>query len=457
MRMPLFRSLGICTLAASAALASSAQTSPPDKLALTGARIITVSGGEIDGGTILIEFGRIKAVGKEVEIPYDAMEVDFTGKVIMPGLIDPHSWNGLDVVNETLPVAPFLDVYDALDPSRLYFEDALRDGITTVHVAQGHNTVIAGLTRVVRPIGLSVDEMTIMPRLALKMSITPRGGYDRMKQLAVFRETFLELDEYLERLAERKYEEKLEKEGKKMDVGPAEARTRGKELLTDEDYDDLHANLVRLKRGDLAAWVHVGNAMDVAPAVKLGVEHGFLNQTVFIVGSETFKAMAELKQAGRPVVLPEQLLYRERDAISGEITEFFLPSLYHEAGLTFALQSNPSGSLAERYLTYQAALCVRNGIPREVALKSITLHPAAMLGLGDRLGSIEVGKVANLTVYSGDPLDFSSWVEHVYIDGVHAYDRTRDPRLKELLRTESRTQPAAPAQVGGTDGEGSGQ
>ncbi len=409
---------------------------PPAKIALTGARIIPVVGEEIDSATILIEHGKITAVGSDVRIPFDAMEIDCSGKVIMPGLIEPQSWRGLDVPNETLPVAPFLDVADAMDPSRLYFEDALRDGITTIHVIQADSTVIGGVSRAVRPIGLTPDEMAVAVNLALKLSISPRGGYDRMQQMATFRETFRELDEYIETIAEQKYEESLTKENKKVDVGPAEARERGRKLLTDADYDDKHLNLMRLKRGDLIAWINVGAAMDVAPAVKLATEQGFIGKSVFALGSDTFKAIGELKQAGRPVILPEDLYHRERDSVTGEIRETFIPSKVHEAGLMFALQPNPNSSMAERYLTYQAALCVRHGIPRQTALEAITLNAAKMMGLDDRLGSIEAGKVANLTIYSGDPLDFNSWVEQVYIDGILAYDRSDDPRLEELLRLE---------------------
>ena len=409
---------------------------PPTKIALTGARVIPVVGEDIDGAIILIENGRITAVGKDVKIPFDAMEIDLTGKVIMPGLIDPQSWSGLDIANESLPVAPFLDVGDALDPSRLYFEDALRDGITSIHVMQGHNTIIGGMSRVVRPIGLTPDEMTVSLNAAIKLSVSPRNGSDRMQQMATFRETFRELAQYTDELAEKKYEESLEKDKKKIDVGPAEAIKRGLPLIKDADYDDKHLNVMRLKRGDFGAWVYVGSPMDVRPAVALATEQGFIDHTVLLLGDDTFKAINELKKAGRPVVLPANLLYRDRDPITGEITETFIPTKVHEAGLMFALQPNPNSSMAERYLTYQAALCVRNGIPRQAALEAITINTATMLGLSDRFGSIEPGKVANLTIYNGDPLDFKSWVEQVYIDGIMAYDRADDPRLTEILRLE---------------------
>ncbi|HCW44962.1 MAG TPA: hypothetical protein DGU45_06570, partial [Planctomycetes bacterium] len=99
------------------------QSSP--KVALTGGKIITVSGAPIDGGTILIEDGIIQAVGDGgMAIPYDAMEVDCTGMILAPGFVDAHNPGGLDIPNENLAVAPFVDVFDAIDPSRFFFEEA---------------------------------------------------------------------------------------------------------------------------------------------------------------------------------------------------------------------------------------------------------------------------------------------------------------------------------------------
>lgn len=406
---------------------------PPAKLALTGARIITVSGDDLPEGTILIENGRITAVGTDVELPYDAVEIELDGKVIFPGMFDSDSWQGLDRPNESIPVTPFVDVYDAVDPSRLYFEECLRNGITGVHVIPGPNLVIGGLSRVLEPIGYTPDEMLIRGEVGLKLATTPKAGFDRMLQMETLRGTFADLERYLDRVAERRYEEERKEQGKIVDVGPAEARKRGRELIRDEDLDDQHRNLVRLIDGRLTAYLYAGAPTDVGPAIRLAEEHGFLDRTVLILGEATVRAVEEVKAAKRPVILSSELIYRDRDAVTGEVTETFVPKVFYDAGVEFAIQPAASSSLAERFPNYQAARCVRNGVPRRVALKSITLNPAKMLGLGDDLGSIEVGKIANLVVFSGDPLDFGSWVEHVYIDGIHAYDRARDPRLQDLL------------------------
>ena len=434
-------------LLAMGVITAQSRAGPPPKLALCGGRIIPVVGEPIEEGTLLIEHGRISALGADVKVPYDAMVVDVKGQVLFPGMIAPHSWQGLDRPNENLPVTPYLDVYDALDPSGLFFEDALRRGVLAVHVIQGNNCAIGGLSRLVHPIGRTPDEMTIRPAIALKMSTSPKSGYDRMTQLATFRETFLELEQYLENLAENRYEAKRKEEGKKVEVPPEEARKRGRELIRDEDCDDKHRNLYRLIQGRLDAWIYCGQATDVGPAIRMAREHGFLERTVFVLGTEAYRAVDELKEAGRPVVLSAELVHQERDPITGQLHETFVPKVIHEAGLLFALQADPSGSLAERYLPYQAARCVRAGIPRQAAIAAITINPARILGVDDRLGSLEVGKAAYVVVFSGDPLDFNSWVEKAYIDGVLAYDRSKDVRLQELLglkMEEAEEQPEAP-------------
>ena len=420
---------------------------PPEKVALVGGRIIPVVGPAIEKGTVLIERGKITAIGADVEVPYDARVFNVAGKVVFPGMIDVHTWRGLDIPNEPRPVTPQLDAADAIDPSQLFFEDCLRLGITTVHVIPSHNTVIGGLGRVVRPIGLSVAEMTQAEGSYLKLSVTPRAGFDRMLQMAMLRETFAELDDYMAKVAERRYEEKLKEEDKKLDVGPAEARQRGRDLIRTEDIDDQHRNVLRLRNGlvrgadkdgpalfkPLGAFIYCGNATDIGLATQLAKDNNFFERTVLVLGGECYKAVAELKRAARPVVLPPDLIYRETNPVTGDVRETFVPKKLFDAGLLIALLPGSEDSYAERMLTYQAARCVRNGVPRDEALKAITLNPAKILRLEKQLGSLEPGKDANLVIFSGDPLDFASVVEQVFIDGIPAYERTKDVRLQRLL------------------------
>lgn len=430
-----------CLLSAAALAAP-----PPERVALTNCRIIPVVGEPIDHGAILMDHGKLSAVAKEADVPYDARVFDLAGKTVMPGLIICHTARGLDIPNENRPIVPQLDAADALDPSQLFFEDCLRNGVTCVHVIPGNNTIIGGLGRIVRPIGMTVAEMTIAPGDFLKLSVSPRFDTDRMFQLASLREAFAELDDYMARLAEQRYEEKKKDEGRSVDVGPAEARKRGRELIAAENVDDQHRNLLRLRGGHvrvggeegaqlfnpLGAFVYCANAMDIAPALQVAKEYGFADRLVLVLGGEAYKAIGELKTAARPVVLPPDLLYRETDPLTGKVREVFLPKRFSDAELLWALSPGADDSLSERLLTYQAARCVRGGVPRGDALRAITLNPAKILGLDQRLGSLEVGKDASLIVLSGDPLDYNTVVEKVFIEGLLVYEREKDVRLKRL-------------------------
>lgn len=402
---------------------------------LEGAAIVPVVGNPIKKGSILIKDGRIAAIGQTVETPFDAKVIDCSGKTLFPGMIDVHTSRGIDVPNESPPVTPFLNVYDAIDPSQLFYEDSLRDGVTSIHVIHGDDCVIGGMSRVVHPIGMTPEQMTTLPDAAMKLSLTPKNGYDRMLQLATLREAFAKLDEDMKKLAEQRYEAKLREEGKDLDVPPEEEQKRGEALIRDEDVDEKNRNLLGLTQGRIRAFIYCGNAMDVAPALRVARAHGFYDQAVLVLGSECYKAAGELKKANLPVVLDSTLVHRESDPITGEEKETFVPKVISKAGLKFALQRKTGSSLGERYLWYQAARCIREGIARDDALKSITLWPAEMLGLGDRLGSLEVGKEANILVLTGDPLDAQTWVEKVFIQGEQVYERADDIRLHELFKT----------------------
>lgn len=445
----------LLALSVAVGIASARSAPPPDKIALVGGRIIPVVGKTIEKGTILMERGKIAAIGESVDVPYDARVFDMTGKTLFPGLIDAASSRGMDSPNEARPITPQLDTADSIDPSSITFEDALRLGVTAIHVVPADNTVIGGLGRVVRPIGLTPTEMSLADGGFMKLSCSPRFGYDRMLQMVSMRETLAELDDYLDRLAERRYEEKKKEEDKPVDVGPAEAKKRGRDLIRGEDIDEEHRNILRLRGGQvkvlgeagptlfkpLGAFITCGAAMDVGAAVRVSKEFGFFDRTVLVLGGETHKAVKELKAAARPVVLPSDLIYREADPLTGKVSETFVPKVIADAGLQYAIIPGPDSSLPERMQTYQAARCIREGISRDDAIRAITLNPAKILGIADRLGSLEVGKDATVVVFSGDPLDFTSSVEKVFIDGIIAYERERDVRMKKLLSVE----PGAPS------------
>ncbi|MGB1071310.1 MAG: amidohydrolase family protein [Planctomycetota bacterium] len=427
-----FLTLGITLLLFFQQGVAEAQSSP--KVALTGGKILTVSGAPVVDGTILIENGIIQAVGgADMEVPYDAMEVDCSGMILAPGLVDAHNPAGLDIPNENLSVAPFVDVYDAIDPSRFFFENSLRNGISTVHVMQGNNCVVGGVSRIVHPIGLSPDEMTRLPGIALKMSVTPKGGYDRLRQRAELRGVFSEFDRWHENLAETRYEQEAENSDDLNPLPPAEAREKGKSMIREEDLDDRHRNLAYLDGGKLGAWIHCGAATDVAPAIAMIADRGWTGRAVLVLSGDAHLAAAEIAEAKVPVVLDSDLIHRERDAITGEVEETFIPEVMRQNRIRFALQAGRSNVIPENLLTYQAARLVRNGMSQEQALRTITLGAAEICGVADQYGSIDKGKVANIVMWTGNPLEMTSWVQKVWIEGILAYDREMDARLQRLF------------------------
>lgn len=427
-----FLTLGVTLLLVFQQGGVEAQSSP--KVALTGGKILTVSGAPVVDGTILIENGIIQAVGgADMAIPYDAMEVDCTGMILAPGLVDAHNPAGLDIPNENLSVAPFVDVYDAIDPSRFFFENSLRNGVSTVHVMQGNNCVVGGVSRIVHPIGLSPDEMTRMPGIALKMSVTPKGGYDRLRQRAELRDVFSDFDRWHENLAETRYDQEAEKSDDLDPLPPAEAREKGKSLIREEDLDDRHRHLAYLDGGKLGAWIHCGAATDVAPALAMIADRGWTGRAVLVLSGDSHLAADEIAAAKVPVVLDSDLIHRERDAITGEVEETFIPNVLRSKRIRFALQSGRSNVIPENLLTYQAARLVRNGMSQEQALRTITLGAAEICGVAEQYGSIDKGKVANIVMWTGNPLEMTSWVQKVWIEGILAYDREKDARLQRLF------------------------
>jgi len=156
-----------------------------------------------------------------------------------------------------------------------------------------------------------------------------------------------------------------------------------------------------------------------------------------VLGPDAWRAADAIAKSGRPVVLDADLVHRERDPITLKEVETAVPPIFAKKNVKFALQSSGS-SLSQRYLNAQAATAVRLGVDRDTALKAITLWPAEILGLGDRLGAIAKGRDANLLILSGDPLATTTFVDTVILDGFVQYERSKDERLKHLLEVAAK-------------------
>ena len=363
---------------------------------------------------ILIKGGRIEAVGRAVEVPWDARVIDASDRVVMPGLVEPHSSRGLDRPNERAPSVPFVSVLYSIDPVNSYFEDALRDGVTSIFITPGNNTLFGGQPLIVKPIGSTVEEMTVKSDVGLKISLKPVGGRSRMAHIAELRKTLNDLK------SELKEGEEAAKE-KEEEMKPARDRVGQKKR-----------SLVDLLEGRIPAFVYCETASDVMRGIALAKEFGF--RIVPILGRDGHKAAGLLAKAGLPAVVDPTLVHWEREEETGEERPYPTPTILRDGGVKFALQST-SSTLGTRFLWYQAALGVRHGLTRDEALRAVTLTPAEIIGIGDRVGSLEAGKDANLLILSGDPLDIRTWVDRVMIEGKTVYERSKDSSLEKVGAT----------------------
>jgi imidazolonepropionase-like amidohydrolase len=446
--------LGVALLATSA--------NADGKLAIKAGKVLPGPGlPEIEKGVIVIEGGRITAIGPaDTKIPWDAVVIDAGDQIAFPGFVEAHSSRGMDRPNENLDVAPFLSVRDSIDPVNFYFEDSLRSGITTINVQQGNNCVVAGQGAVIKPFGLTLDEMLVKTNAGLKLSATPKGGFSAATQSQALRRAFGDLHRYLEQLvrekkegSDRAHREALyqgrDLEGEKAKGHAMEGsawKVAGLEAIPRGEIDEKQEPLLALVEGKLPAFIYCGRPADVLRALEIARENGFLARTTLVLGPTCWKAADVIAEAGVPVILDAELISVELDPITGEEKETFVPGVFKKKNVRFALSS---ANATSESLWYQAALSVGYGISRTDAIAAVTTVPAEILGLGKRVGSLEVGKDGNVLLFSGDPLSVTSWVEHVVIEGREVYDRSKDIRVKHLI--EGRTPPNTQAM--GADAE----
>src|SRR5262249_27486834 len=158
------------------------------------------SGTDIQNGVIVIENGRISSVGPDSKSPWDAEVLDHPELVAFPGFVEAHTNRGMDRPNENIEVAPFLDVRDSIDPISFYFEDSLGAGVTTINIQQGNQCVIGGQGMIVKPFGITIEQMAVRTQSGLKVVAGPRPGASRATQAQALRRAFADLRRYLEKL-----------------------------------------------------------------------------------------------------------------------------------------------------------------------------------------------------------------------------------------------------------------
>ncbi|MFT5289451.1 MAG: imidazolonepropionase-like amidohydrolase [Planctomycetota bacterium] len=435
------------TLAACiAAVASFGATTTAQDLVVEAGTVITGTGETIEDGVIVIQGGRITAVGKagEVEKPWDATVVGGPEFTAFPGFVEAYTDSGMDRANENIDVTPFLNIRDSVDPVAYYFEDSLRAGITTINVQQGRNCVIGGQGMIVKPIGLTIEEMQVRPNHGLVMAASPKNDKSRSTQAQVLRRAFTDLRTYLEETVKDERDERglaareALFQGRELKGEDAKGRAMassawsvdGLELIPRGAIDEKQAPLLDVVEGRRAVYFWCLSPLDVTRAIEVAKANGFLGRTVLIIDDACWEAADAMAAAGVPVVLDGSLVHTRRDPVTGEEIETFVPGVLRDKGVRFALSSQNASTNS---LWYQAALATGLGLTREEALAAVTTTAADIIGLGDEVGSLTAGKHGNVLLMTGDPLSVTSWVEHVVIEGRQVYSRADDVRNRHLL------------------------
>ena len=422
-------------------------------LAIQGAKIIPIVGDPIAVGTILIRDGKIEAVGKDIAIPGEAKVIDGTGKVIMPGFVDAHNAAAMTSANERNEFVPFLSVVDSIDPVSPYFEECRRNGITSAAVVPGNSTLIGGQAAVIKTAGQYVNDMLLKREAGLKISLRPASG-NRMSQLSRLRKEFDKAKRALEKEAKGEKPDpsaEIKKEGDdaskpadKPEGGTEETKEEGsadRQPDSGSDAASQAAGLEALKKaiqGEQSVDIYCENGMDVTAAIQLVADYSL--KPIFVLGPSCYKAAELLAKRNETVILDPSLVYWETNPRTREDKKIIVPQIFRAAKVPFVFQTEGFGartSLGSSFFWYQAATAVKYGMPEKEALEAITLLPAKRIGIGNLVGSIEVGKDADLLVLTGEPLDISTWVDQTIIDGKVVYERSKDEKIKRLLAPEA--------------------
>ena len=382
-------------------------------LLIKNAKIFTMAGEIIENGCILVEDGKIKEVGVDLVAPLDAEVIDAMGKNVFPGFIDAHchigmweegiGFEGADGNEMTDPITPHLRAIDAINPRDEAFANAIKGGVTTAATGPGSANVIGGVFSVIKLHGERVDDMVVVENLAMKCAFgeNPKRVYNdkkmmpstRMGTAAKLRETLAKTVDYKER--------KL-----------AAAGEPGKMPL----YDMKLEAMLPVINKEIPLKAHAHRADDIFTSIRIAKEFDVLLTLEHC--TEGHLIADQLAKEGYPAIIGPSFGNKSKFELNQKT--FDTPGIMVKAGVKIAIMTD-SPVIPLEYLPMAAALAHKAGLDEMEALKCITINPAEILGIADRLGSIEVGKDADLVIWNGHPFDLQSRVAYTLVDGKVVY------------------------------------
>lgn len=382
----------------------------------------------IEGATVIIRDGKIAAVGKNLAIPRGATLYDGKGNHLYPGYIDACTTLGLTEIGsiaatidttETGQFNPNSRAEIALNPDSELIPVTRVNGTTTV-VAAPTGGLLSGMGCVMNLDGWTWEEMVIKTPIGLFVNFPAPSAAPNQSAEA----------------RRRDWESRMRPMNEFFDDARRYLRAHhatGSEGVPAHERDPRFDAMMPVLEGKLPLFVRVNSALGIQAAIRWAEEQRV--RLVIVGGSEAHRVADLLREKQVPVIL--EGVHNMPSAESDPYDEpFLLPRRLHEKGVLFCVASNDASNA--RNLPYHLATAVAHGLPREEALKAITLYPAQILGLSHRLGSIEVGKDANLVLLSGDPLDIRSEVIQVWIAGRPIEMTSKHLRLYERYRSRPR-------------------
>ena len=408
---------------------------PRGTFVIRNARIVTVSGPDIENGSIVIRDGKIEAVGASVNAPAGAQQIDGRGLSVYPGMIDAGTSMGLVEVSQgasgTVDTAevgelnPNAKAFVAINPHSAHIAVTRVDGVTNT-LSSPTGGLISGQAAFINLLGTSPREMAIVPYAALVISY-PRiggggGGFGGQQQVANLSDTLTANERQVEQI--RKMLRDAEAYGRAQD---AYKRDR---TIPRPDVNIVFESLVPYVRGERPVIFRADREAEIRGALKFAEEMKL--KPIILGGNDAWKVATLLKEKNVPVILTGvfELPSREDDAYD-QLYEN--PSKLQQAGVRFAISTGDAGPEV-RNLPLYAGMASAFGLSKADALKAVTLYPAQILNVADRVGSIEPGKMANLVVTDGDLLEIRTHIRYLFIDGRQVPLTSRHTELNEAFK-----------------------
>lgn len=382
---------------------------------IKNAKINTISNGIIDDGYILIDNGKIKEVGEKINLLYNSNidVIDCKGNLVTPGLIEAHCHLGLygdtsslennDYNESSEVITPEVSAIDSINPFSSSIEEARKSGVTTVAAGPGSANVIGGQFVAFKTYGKRIDNMIIKAPVAMKAALGEnpkrshggkgRAPLTRMGSAALMREALFKAKEYLS----------------KKDLA-------GDDISKKPAFNMKYEALIPVLKGEIPMKIHVHRADDIFTAIRIAKE---FNLSITLDHCTDGALIAEeIKAEGFNAIVGPSFTHKTKLELANK--GFKTAKILSEAGIKIAITTD-SPVVPIEYLQLMAILAVKEGLSKEEALRSITLNAAEILNINNRVGSIEVGKDADIVIWSGDIFDALSKVKYTIINGEVVY------------------------------------